>query len=214
MKNFISPSILNVQKEKVLEMLSLLPPCVTHVDVMDGVFVPNNTLDFLSPEFVASIPGRKSVHLMVENAAEYVEKYSDCCDEVYVHSESKKVGESVEKAREFGLDIGVAIKPKTPSDAIASRKDAFNGAMVMTVEPGFGGQKFIQDCVPKIAKCRELFGEKDVWVDGGVNAETISLAKNAGANAFVVGSALFKANDVRKTFEEMTEKLAGSLYKR
>ena len=200
--NYISPSILNLEKAAVKEKLSLLPNPVVHVDVMDGVFVPNNTLEFLSPEFVSSLVGKKSVHLMVADAEEFVQRYAPTCQEVYLHFESKNLLEGVSLAKKKGLGVGVVIKPKTPANALTDYADVFDGVMVMTVEPGFGGQKFMQECVPKIAECRKLFGEKDVWVDGGVNLETISFAKHAGANAFVVGTALFKNEDLGKAYRE------------
>lgn len=173
-----------------------------HLDVMDGHFVPN--LSFGAPVIKSLRPITKlhfDTQLMMSNPHEYFESFADAgCDAVSVHIEAyPDPTEVAALAREHGLRFGLGLNPPTPADAIAPYLDLCDHVLAMTVNPGFGGQKFIEAVMPKIEKLREMVDsndlDADVQVDGGITAATAPLARKAGAEAFVVGTALFRADD-------------------
>ena len=176
-----------------------------HLDVMDGHFVPNLTF---GPEVVRAFRGLTrlplDVHLMIAEPSRYVDRFLDAgSDSVTFHVEVDETDETKHETlraiRDAGRMAGLAISPATPTAAVEPFLDELDLVMVMTVEPGWGGQRFIIDCVAKIEEARHLLdrrqGSRDdgeVHVDGGVNRETASLAGAAGADVLVVGSALFQ----------------------
>lgn len=182
------------------------------VDVMDGHFVPN--LSF-GPDFVRLCKSKGFVvdsHLMVTNPLDvapwFVEAKSDY---VTVHLEAVKDGREALKAiRSLGVKAGLAIKPRTPVDGLLAALPHCDLALVMTVEPGFGGQKFMADMMPKVSALRRAVDERrlDCWiqVDGGVNAANIAQAAAAGADSLVAGSAVFGAKDPALAFRELEQK--------
>ena len=167
-----------------------------HLDVMDGHFVPNITF---GPPVVAAI--RKAttllfdVHLMIAPADPYLEAFADAgADRIIVHAEAgAHLDRSLQAIRGLGKQAGVAINPATPADAVAHVLDRVDLVLVMTVNPGFGGQSFIPAMLPKIEAVRALVAGRDIdiEVDGGVTAKNIGRIAAAGANAFVAGSAVF-----------------------
>ena len=196
---FIVPSILsadiaNLSKEiKSVEKYSGW----IQIDVMDGHFVPN--LSF-GPHVVKCI--RKitqlplDVHLMVENPCDFIEPFFKVgADLITVHFESKNFDKAIDMIKKFKLKSGIAIRPKTPFKEIERYIKNIDLILIMTVEPGFGGQSFIYDMLEKIKKARDFLTvngfKKYIQVDGGINIHTIKYALRSGANSFVMGSALF-----------------------
>ncbi len=166
-----------------------------HVDVMDGMFVPNLGIGI---DMTASLRKHSNkffdVHLMIVQPERYIERFIKAgADGVSFHVEAtEKVEECIELIRKAGKKVGIAINPDTPLERIKPYLDKIDMALLMTVFPGYGGQKYIVDVNAKIQELRALMGEEfDIEVDGGVNAATISMAKEAGANIFVAGTAVF-----------------------
>jgi ribulose-phosphate 3-epimerase len=176
------------------------------VDVMDGHFVPN--LSF-GPAVTASV--RKSTklpvdaHLMIESPEPLVEAFVKAGAElVTVHVEAcKKPRETLRKIRSLGAKAGLAVRPKTPAKKLTALLDEIDMALVMTVEPGFGGQVFLANMMPKVAEIRRAIGRRPVWlqVDGGINERTAGDAVEAGADNLVAGSAFYGAADRMKAME-------------
>jgi ribulose-phosphate 3-epimerase len=168
-----------------------------HVDVMDGHFVPNLTL---GPTVVAAIRPHVTrvmdVHLMIAPAEPYLEAFVEAgADIVTVHAEAgPHLDRSLARVRALGARAGVALTPSTPPSAIEYVLDKCDLILVMTVNPGFGGQSFLDTQIPKIRALRAMIGERPIWleVDGGITPETAPLAVAAGADALVAGSAVFR----------------------
>jgi ribulose-phosphate 3-epimerase len=182
------------------------------VDVMDGHFVPN--LSF-GPDFVRLAKKRGffvDTHLMVTNPLDVAKWFSDAgSDIVTCHIEAvADPRAALKKIRALGAKAGLAVKPKTPVDGLISVLDVCDLALVMTVEPGFGGQKFMADMLPKVAALRREIDARglDCWIqlDGGVGAANIASAAAAGADSLVAGSAVFGAADPGKAFRELEAK--------
>ena len=170
-----------------------------HVDIMDAHFVPN--LSF-APAMVSAIHKRfpdvwQDVHLMMDNPQDYLDTFMDAgANAVTVHAEIEAdVGEILRKIRARGVKAGISIKPKTPAAAIEPLLDICDLILVMTVEPGFGGQKFMADMMPKISYLRKIGYAGNILVDGGVNAETAVQCVEAGADTLIMGTALLKAQN-------------------
>lgn len=203
MSNFISPSILNADIANLASELEKLSSAdMIHVDVMDGHFVPN--LSWGLPVLEAVLQSTKvptDSHLMIENPDLWAPKYAEAGSRsVTFHLEAAAA--PVRLARELrrlGAKAGVALKPATDLAGIVPFIEEFDMVLVMTVEPGFGGQKFLPQTMEKVRELRRLITEKklptQIQVDGGINRETITYAASAGADNFVVGSALMSAAD-------------------
>lgn len=199
----ISPSILasdyaNLQSE--LERISTSD--LIHVDVMDGHFVPNISIGapvVASIKKVCNVPF--DVHLMISNPIDYVEDFANAgADIICFHTEcDSDVEKTVDKIISLGKKPALAIKPSTPIDDVVKYLDKLSMVLVMTVEPGFGGQSFMESTMPKIEAIRKINPDIDIEVDGGINPETIKIASRAGANVFVAGSAVFKSVDPAQT---------------
>jgi ribulose-phosphate 3-epimerase len=171
-----------------------------HVDVMDGHFVPNIT--FGAPVMASIRPVTKrlfDVHLMIAPADLYLEQFAKAgADIITVHAEAgPHLDRSLQSIRALGKRAGVALNPATPASAIAHVLDRLDLILVMTVNPGFGGQAFIKAMLAKISEIREMTRGRniDIEVDGGITAETAPLVVKAGANVLVAGSAIFKGGD-------------------
>jgi len=171
-----------------------------HVDVMDGHFVPNIT--FGAPVMASIRPVTKrlfDVHLMIAPADPYLEQFAEAgADIITVHAEAgPHLDRSLQSIRALGKRAGVALNPATPASAIAHVLDRLDLILVMTVNPGFGGQAFIKAMLAKISEIREMTRGRDIdiEVDGGITAETAPLVVKAGANVLVAGSAIFKGAD-------------------
>jgi ribulose-phosphate 3-epimerase len=171
-----------------------------HVDVMDGHFVPNIT--FGAPVMASIRPVTRKlfdVHLMIAPADPYLEQFAKAgADIITVHAEAgPHLDRSLQTIRALGKKAGVALNPATPASVIAHVLDRVDLVLVMTVNPGFGGQVFIKAMLPKISEIRDMVGGRniDIEVDGGITAETAPLVVKAGANALVAGSAVFRGAD-------------------
>lgn len=209
MKILVSPSILNADFSRLEEECVSLEKCGAdwiHCDVMDGKFVPNTSFGVSVVERVrkcVSLP--LDVHLMVENPAACVKQFVEAgASFVTFHLEAARdVEASANLIKKFGAKVGISVKPATSVEDLLPYAHLADMILVMTVEPGFGGQKFIPQSIEKIRHARELFPDKLIQVDGGINEETASLAVHAGANVLVAGSAVIKSNDRKNTIEEL-----------
>src|ERR1700712_5122525 len=199
----ITPSILNADLSRLADEVSRIPSADwVHVDVVDTHFRPNLTIGLPVVEALAKSTGLPlDVHLMIEDPDRWAPAYAEVgAGSVTFHAEAAKA--PVRLARELrakGARASMALKPATSVDAYADILGELDMLLIMTVEPGFGGQKFLDVCLPKIRRARELVSEAglEVWlqVDGGVSLETIERCAEAGADVFVAGSAVFSASD-------------------
>ena len=209
----ITPSILNADFANLgaeIERISLTSDLV-HLDVMDDIFVPNFTFDFAHASEIISVSRLPvDAHLMVADVDQIAPKYAEVgCASVTIHAEATTNIRSTLKAiRSNGARASLALKPKTPLDPYLEFLDDLDMLLIMTVEPGFGGQKFMNDQLPKIAQARKAIGAKAIWlqVDGGVSLETIESAAAAGADTFVAGSAVFNSADPAQMVSILREK--------
>ena len=205
--NKLSPSILAadfVNLERDIRALKTAGADYVHVDVMDGLFVPNISIGI---PVVAAIRGITDlpldVHLMIDRPIRYVERFCKAgADILTVHVEAdteENTRHALEIIRDLGVRPAICVKPKTPAEAVLPFIDLCSLILVMTVEPGFGGQSFMADMMPKVEKIRAYINEKnpacELEVDGGVNEQTAEVCKAAGADVLVAGSAYFKAAD-------------------
>ena len=209
----ISPSILsadfaNLQRD--IEAISTAD--YVHVDVMDGLFVPNISIGIpvvKSIRPVTELP--LDVHLMIDRPVRYVEQFCDAgADIVTCHVEAdteENIRAAIEKIRAKGKRPGVVVKPRTPASAVLPFIDLVDMILVMTVEPGFGGQKFMADMMPKVAQIRQyidaLNPDCELEVDGGVDPVTAKICVASGANVLVAGSAVYKAPDIEARIREL-----------
>ena len=208
----ISPSILACDFARMGEEIARVDKFsdYLHVDVMDGIFVPN--ISFGMP-VIKSI--RKvtdiifDVHLMIERPERYIEEFAKLgSDIITIHYESTSDPESVLKMiRATGKKAGISIKPGTDYSVLLPLLPLCDLVLVMTVEPGFGGQKFMHDMMAKVSALRAVVEREkydiEIEVDGGINAETAAIASEAGANVLVAGSSVFAADDAKAAIEEM-----------
>lgn len=207
----IAPSILSsdfANLETEIKRLEENGADWVHVDVMDGHFVPNLTIG--APVVKAIKPVTKlpmDVHLMIENPAKYVKDFALAgADIITFHYEATKetTFEVINIIKSYGVKVGISIKPKTPVSAIKPYLDMVDLVLIMTVEPGFGGQKFMEDCADKIIEVK-AYTNKDiiVEVDGGVNAQTAQHCKKCGADALVAGSYVFSSDDMKEAIASL-----------
>lgn len=209
----ITPSILNADFANLgaeIERISLTSDLV-HLDVMDDIFVPNFTFDFAHASEIISLSKLPvDAHLMVAEVDEIAPKYAEVgCASVTIHAEATTDIRSTLKAiRSNGARASLALKPKTSLDPYLEFLDDLDMLLIMTVEPGFGGQKFMTNQLPKIAQARKEIGAKAIWlqVDGGISLETIESAAAAGADTFVAGSAVFSSADPAQMVTILREK--------
>ena len=183
-----------------------------HLDVMDAHFVPN--LSF-GPDVVAlarrTAPAfYRNVHLMMTRPDLYIEKFADAGSQtIQIHVEADcDIHRELRRIRSLGLRNAIAFNPETPVERVVPYLDEVDEVLAMTVHPGYGGQAFIDDCLPKIAAIRAMRPALDIMVDGGINAETAVRAAKAGANQFVAGSHLFRQADMRAAVADMRRRLA------
>lgn len=207
MKIIISPSILSADfanLERDMKSAENAGADWHHIDVMDGHFVPNITIGIpvvKSLKKFAKLPF--DVHLMIENPDVYAEKFIAAgADILTFHYEAMKNNEEIkkliEKIKSFGVKAGISIKPKTSPDVLLPFLDKVDMVLVMTVEPGFGGQDFLPDCAEKIKFIRKNAPENlIIQVDGGINAQTGKICVQNGANSLVAGSYIYGAKDIQ-----------------
>ena len=181
-----------------------------HIDVMDGNFVPNITI---GADVVKSIRNKSKaffdVHLMINAPDFYAKSFADAGAELITfHIEAPvDVKKTIDHIKSLGVKVGLSVKPGTPAEALEPFIDDIDLVLVMTVEPGFGGQAFMHDMVPKIVKIRDMAKShnKEIYieVDGGISPDTAKFVVDAGANVLVAGSAIFKKDDYSKAIEEL-----------
>lgn len=214
--NVLSPSMLSADFWKLGEQLEEVEKAGArwiHIDVMDGLFVPS--ISYGMP-VIASIRKKTNlffdVHLMIEKPERYIREFAESgADLINFHLEAtEQVEETIAAIRSCGKKVGITIKPGTPAEAVEPYLALVDMVLVMTVEPGFGGQKLIPECVDKVPVIRRMIEEKglavDIEVDGGINLDNVEAAVDAGANIIVAGSAVFK-NDIGVNVKSFLEKL-------
>ncbi len=198
----ITPSILNANFADLSGEIRRIAAVsdLVHLDIMDNQFVPNFTFDFAAARKIVQesvLP--VDAHLMVLDADSIGPQYAQIgCTSVTVHVEATKdISRTLKNIRGEGARAGLAVKPATEISDYADFTELADLFLIMTVEPGFGGQSFMFDMVGKIQRARKIIGNRPIWlqVDGGISAQTIEIATAAGADTFVAGSAVFKSQD-------------------
>ena len=213
----LSPSILSCDYMNMKRDFDYCKECGVkwfHVDIMDGHFVPNMSFGYSLVAAMRPVTDLVlDVHLMIDTPIKYAEEFCKAgADYLTIHVEAdtpENIKKTLELIRSHGVKPGIVIKPKTPAEAIAPYLEMVDLVLVMTVEPGFGGQKFMADMMPKLKQLRQMLDKVNpschLEVDGGVDAVTGEVCKENGADVLVAGSAFFGAAD-RKAFLQSIEK--------
>ena len=215
MQTIISPSILSADfanLERDVKLVQDNGADWIHVDVMDGHFVPNITIGVpvvKSLKKITDLP--LDVHLMIDNPDKYVEPFANAgADILTFHYEaifsSQNILDLIKKIHSFGIKCGISIKPKTSPEVLIPYLDIVDMALIMTVEPGFGGQEFMSDCAEKIKFIKQMASEKlIIQVDGGINEKTGKICKEFGANSLVAGSYIYKSSDIKRAIDSLKD---------
>lgn len=215
MRKQVVPSILSADFSKLaeeIEQVVSLGAERLHLDVMDGHFVPNITFGPMIVEAVRKLTDKHlEAHLMIENPAKYIPQFIEAgVDTLIIQQETcPHLHRDIHLIREHGAVPGVVINPATPLSLIEQIIPDINHLLIMTVNPGFGGQTFIDSMLPKIRKARELIGSQDIMlqVDGGIDNDTITRVRDAGADLFVVGSSIFGEPDPGKAYKSLSSRI-------
>ncbi len=212
----LAPSILSadyMNMERDLTMTKEMGVKWLHVDIMDGIFVPNITFGYGFVKAMRKVSDLVlDVHLMIDRPIRYVQQFCDAgADYLTIHVESdtpENTLAALEKIRALGVKPGIVVKPNTPAEAIEAYLDKVDLVLVMTVEPGFGGQKFMAHMMPKLSQLRQMLDKVNptchLEVDGGVDLVTCETCKENGANVLVAGSAFYGSSD-KAAFREKLE---------
>ena len=215
----IAPSILSADFTKLGEEIEAVEAAgadYIHIDVMDGHFVPNITVGPMivkAAREVTDLP--LDVHLMIENPERYIDDFVTAgSDLIAVHVETvTHLHRLLEVIRDAGIKAGAALNPATPLSSIEHVLNNLDMVVLMTVNPGFGGQSFIPEVLPKIKELKKIIAQKgldvDIEVDGGINVENIAQVARAGANVFVAGNAIFGSQNYAETIALMRKKIEG-----
>ena len=211
----IAPSILAADFAKLGQEVKEVEAAgaeLIHIDVMDGHFVPNISFGAIALEAIrplSTLP--MDVHLMIENPDQYIEQFAKAgADYITVHVEAcRHLHRTIQLIRSYGVKPGVVLNPHTPIESIQHILEDVDMVLFMTVNPGFGGQKFIESVVPKVAALAKIIEERglsvEIEIDGGINAETIVPCAKAGATIFVAGSAIYGKEDRAKALQEIKQ---------
>jgi len=213
----ITPSILNAdfsQLDTEIAKISSVSDFI-HLDVMDNVFVPNFTFDFeAASSIIKKCPIPVDSHLMVASVDEIAIAYAEAGSaSVTIHAEAtRNISATLKGIKSHGARAALALKPATDISDYEDFVDQVDMFLIMTVEPGFGGQKFMSEMMDKVTRTRKLIGSRPIWlqVDGGISLETIEIAVAAGADTFVAGSAVFKADDPAQMVNALRERATTS----
>nr|WP_081667903.1 ribulose-phosphate 3-epimerase [Butyrivibrio sp. WCD2001] len=213
--NILAPSILSADFTILGEQIKETEAAgaqYLHFDVMDGLFVPSISFGLPVLKSIRKASNQVyDVHLMIEEPIRYIEQFAEAgADIITFHVEAASdPREVIDKIHSLGKKAGLAIKPKTPVEAVKSYIEHIDMLLVMTVEPGFGGQKYMDECTDKIREARDLIKEKglsvDVEIDGGVTMNNINVPLEAGANVIVAGSAVFNS-DIQENVRSLMAK--------
>lgn len=211
----IAPSMLSADFSKLEEEIKKVEDAgceYLHIDVMDGSFVPNISFGSV---VMKSIRNKTNmifdVHLMIDEPIRYIKDFVDAgADIIVVHQEATKhLHRTIMAIKEFGIKVGVSLNPATPISTLENILEDLDMVLIMSVNPGFGGQKFIESSVEKIKKLKEIITEKglniDIEVDGGITKDNVKKVVDAGANIIVAGSAIFGKEDIKKAVFEIRE---------
>lgn len=211
----IAPSILAADFAKLGQEVKEVEAAgaeLIHIDVMDGHFVPNISFGAIALEAIRPLSALPmDVHLMIENPDQYIEQFAKAgADYITVHVEAcRHLHRTIQLIRSYGVKPGVVLNPHTPIETIQHILNDIDMVLFMTVNPGFGGQKFIESVVPKVAALSEIIKERglniEIEIDGGINAETIVPCAKAGATIFVAGSAIYSKEDRAKALQEIKQ---------
>ena len=211
----IAPSILAADFAKLGQEVKEVEAAgaeLIHIDVMDGHFVPNISFGAIALEAIrplSTLP--MDVHLMIENPDQYIEQFAKAgADYITVHVEAcRHLHRTIQLIRSYGVKPGVVLNPHTPIETIQHVLEDVDMVLFMTVNPGFGGQKFIESVVPKVEALSKIIKERglniEIEIDGGINAETIVPCAKAGATIFVAGSAIYSKKDRAQALQEIKQ---------
>lgn len=196
----ITPSILSADRENIVSEIAKIAAVsdLIHLDIMDNRFVPNQTWDLAEAQaIITASPTPIDAHLMVEDVDRLAIEYAIAgSGSVTIHAEAAiDISKTLRGVRSHGARAGLAVKPGTPIEDYLELSDLVDMFLIMTVEPGFGGQKFMSEMMEKVRLTRKWIGDRPIWlqVDGGISIDTITIAREAGADTFVAGSAVFNS---------------------